>query len=128
MKGFTLIEVLVVMAIIGLLTSLIVPNVSQAQRRAKEVGVKATMHTVQAALEAYQLDTASYPEGENIGLAELLATLGNKPCKNPFTGKEYSGEDTSGQVVYGYEQTTGEYSLTGYGQDGTTAILVLTNT
>lgn len=128
MRGFTLIEVLVVMAIIGLLTSLIVPNVAQAQRRAKEAGVKATMHTVQAALESYQLDTASYPEGDNVSLAELLVILGNKPCKNPFTGQEYSGEDKSGQITYAYEQATGEYALTGFGQDGETPILVLTNT
>lgn len=127
-QGFTLIEVLVVMAIIGLLTSLIVPNVAQAQRRAKEAGVKATMHTVQAALESYQLDTATYPEGGNVSLTELLIVLGSKPCKNPFTGKDYVGADSAGKILYDYEQSTGEYALTGYGQDGLTPILVLTNT
>jgi len=71
MRGFTLIEVLVVIAIIGLLTSLIVPNVAQAQRKAKEAGVKATIHTLQAALETYQLDNSSYPEGDNVSLAGL---------------------------------------------------------
>ena len=128
MRGFSLIEVLVVMAIIGLLTSLIVPNVAQAQRKAKEAGVKAIMHTVQASLESYQIDTATYPEGENMGLAELSLELGFKATKNPFTGKEYAGEDTAGQIVYSFESTTGEYSLTGFGQDGTTPIQVLTNT
>ena len=128
MRGFSLIEVLVVMAIIGMLTALIVPNVAQAQAKAKEASLKAIVHTVQAELESYQIDTSLYPEGDSVPVFDLCTEIGNRVPKNPFTGKEYESADSSGQIVYSYDIDTGEYSLTGFGQDGTTPVTVLTNT
>lgn len=126
--GFTLLELMVVISIIGFLMTILVPNISAAQIRAKEAGVKAIIHTVQAELEGYQMDTGGYPLGAKVSVAELSAVLGGKQYKNPFTGKNYAPGDTAGQIVYEYNETDGAYVLTAYKRDGRTVLQVLTNT
>jgi type II secretion system protein G len=61
-KGFTLIELMVVVAIIGLLASMVIPNMSRMANRAKEAGVKQNMHLLQTAVEDFSvLSTGRYP-------------------------------------------------------------------
>ena len=60
-KGFTLIELLVVIFIIILLATLVIINVSQGQKRARDSQRKANLHTIQNALEAYANKHGSYP-------------------------------------------------------------------
>lgn len=131
-KGFTLIEILIVLSIIGLMTGLMLPNIAGAQTKAKEAGVRAAMHTIQSALETYNIDNYNYPVGSNLTLYELAQVLiENKYLRkvplNPFTGKPYSVSDDSGQVYYTCEKKSGEYSLTAYQADGKSILTVLTN-
>jgi len=132
-KGFTLVEILVVIGIIGLLIVFLVPSLLGARDRAKEAGVKAVMHSVQLAVEAYNMENDSYPLGTNVLLESLCRNylmaggyIASVP-KNPFTGREYTDADVAGKIVYYYDDTTGAYTLTGYKRNGTTKILDLTN-
>lgn len=60
-RGFTLIELLVVITIIGILAAIALPNYIKAKDKAKEAEVKANIHTVQVAIERYDVDQSRYP-------------------------------------------------------------------
>jgi len=60
-KAFTLIELLIVVAIIGILAAIAIPNFLQAQVRSKVARVKADLRTHCTALELYRIDENAYP-------------------------------------------------------------------
>jgi general secretion pathway protein G len=132
-SGFTLVEILVVIGIIGLLSMFLVPNLLGSRDRAKETAVKGVMHSVQLAIEAYQMENEVYPLGKNIPLESLCKNylmpggyVASIP-KNPFTGKEYRDGDSAGKVVYNYDDSKGVYALTGYKRNGFSKALDLSN-
>jgi type II secretion system protein G len=132
-KGFTLVEILVVIGIIGLLAVFLVPSLLGARDRAKETAVKGVMHSVQLALEAYQMENEVYPIAKNIPLESLVKNyliagdyLADVP-KNPFTGVKYTDGDLAGKIIYGYDDATGKYTLTGYKRNGLAKLQELSN-
>src|SRR5258706_14259453 len=85
--GFTLIELMVVVVIIGILAAIAIPNFISMQDRAKEGTVKSNMHTLQLAAEDYAVlnDGVYCNDAEGAGAAGLgIKLLGN--YKNPFLG------------------------------------------
>lgn len=131
-NGFTLIELLIVITIIGILMTLIMPNLSAAQDKAKEASVKSVMHTLQLALESYNIDEGTYPAGNKLTVEDLYLLLAENNYlktlpKNPFTKGNYSAGDTAGQIYYSYEESANTYNLEGYGRNAEQSILVLTN-
>lgn len=74
-SAFTLIELLIVVAIIAILAAIAVPNFLEAQTRSKVSRAKADMRTLVTALESYAVDNNKFPD-------ELRANLAN----SPFTG------------------------------------------
>jgi general secretion pathway protein G len=132
-NGFTMIELLVVMGIIGLLAVFLVPSLLGGKDRAKETAVKGVMHSVQLAVEAYEMENHIYPLEQNTGVESLCKNyllaggyIAQVP-KNPFTGQEYKDVDAAGRIIYGYNDATGKYILTGYNRSGTRKIQELTN-
>lgn len=65
-KAFTLIELLIVVAIIGILAAIAVPNFLNAQLRAKLARETAQMKTISDALEMYRMDNNSYPNDHDL--------------------------------------------------------------
>ncbi len=71
LKAFTLIELLIVVAIIAILAAIAVPNFLEAQVRSKVTKIKADMRTMATGLEAYQVDNNVYPfDGANYNLSK----------------------------------------------------------
>lgn len=126
--AFTLIELLIVIAIIGLLSSLLMPNIAGAQNKAKEAAVKAIMFNLQTELETFQIDNFTYPGGNNLSIPTLAEKLGlQKIPQNPYTGEDYSSSDRAGKILYNYDENSGIYTLTGYRRDNNSVLFVLTN-
>jgi general secretion pathway protein G len=132
-NGFTLIELLVVIAIISIIAAFMMPNFLGVQDRAKEAGVKAVMHSIQLAVESYNMENEAYPMGSNIPMRELIdnyLTQGGYVTsipKNPFTGKDYTVSDSAGKVIYVYDDSTASYKLIGYKRNGFSKLLELGN-
>jgi general secretion pathway protein G len=82
--GFTLIEVMVVIAIIGIMATLIVPQIMSKPDEARVIAAKQDISSIVQALKLYRLDTGRYPTNEQ-GLEALIA----KPnmASNPQNGK-----------------------------------------
>src|SRR3984885_10785232 len=76
--GFTLIEVMVVVVILGILASIIVPKIMSRPEQARIVKVKQDILAIQSALDLYKLDNSFYPTTDQ-GLASLIT----KPTSNP---------------------------------------------
>ena len=132
-RGFTLLEILVVVGIIGLLAVFLVPNIMGSQDKAKEASVKAVMHSVQLAIEAYNMENSSYPVAKGIPLHSLCENyligggyITSIP-KNPYTGLEYQDSDSAGKITYSYNDIENKYTLTGYKRNGFSKILELSN-
>lgn len=132
-KGFTLIELLIVITVIGVLVTMIMPNLSAAQDKAKEAAVKSVMHTLQLAIESYSIDEGNYPAGNKLTVEDVYPALAEdnhlkKIPKNPFTKENYSAGDTAGQIYYTYDENENTYTLEGYGRKQDKIILALSNT
>src|SRR3990172_8610117 len=77
-RGFTLIEVMVVVVILGLLAAIIVPKVMSRPDEARAVAAKADVAAISQALKLYRLDNVTYPSTEQ-GLQALVARPATQP-------------------------------------------------
>ena len=85
-SGFTLIEVLVVVAILGILAAIVVPRIMDRPDEAKRVAAKADIGAIVQALKLYRLDNGGYPTTDQ-GLVALV----QKPTTNPVPGNWKQG-------------------------------------
>lgn len=82
-NGFTLVELMVVIFILGLLTTVVVINVLPSQDRAMVEKARADIATIGQALEMYRLDNLSYPSSSD-GLAALTAAPAGLPATSRY--------------------------------------------
>ena len=119
--GFTLIEIMVVIAIIGILATLIVPNIMGRPDEARATAAKHDVGTINQALKLYRLDIGRYPTTEQ-GLKALVERPTSEPIpQNWKTGGYLSSvpKDPWGNPYqYSNPGTRGEIDVISYGADG----------
>jgi general secretion pathway protein G len=81
-RGFTLIEVLVVVAILGILAAIVVPRIMDRPDEAKRVAAKADIAAIVQSLKIYRLDNGTYPSTDQGLLALVQRPTGNPPAPN----------------------------------------------
>lgn len=118
-KGFTLLELLVVVAIIGLLAAYVGPRYFKQIGKSERTVAKSQIDSFARALNSYRIDVGEYPSSE-----EGLNALVNKPTDS-IKSKKWNGpyleklppKDPWGQS-YAYTNSGDNFLVTSYGKDG----------
>ena len=122
-RGFTLIELMVVIVILGILAGLIVPRIMGRPEEAKQLKAKMQIESLETAIKLYQLDNGSYPSTEQ-GLQALVEQpeTGNAPKKwrkGGYLEKGRVPKDPWGnEFIYLSPGVHGDYDIISYGSDG----------
>lgn len=116
--GFTLLELLVVVAIIALLVGYVAPRYFGQVSKSEVTAAKAQIDALGKALDEYRLDTGHYPPTES-GLAALVSRPANEPRWNgPYLRKSVPLDPWGHAYVYRSPGEQGDYDLLSYGKDG----------
>ncbi len=117
-KGFTLLELLVVMVIIGLLAGIVAPQYFAQLGKSTTKVAHAQIQSFGQALDQYRLDVGRYPTTEQ-GLAALrLAPQDVSRWQGPYLKRDVPADPWGHAYVYRSPGEHGEYDLVSWGADG----------
>lgn len=117
-EGFTLVELIVVVIIIGLLSGLVLPQFIRQSERATARAAKAQIELLGTALDTFRLDVGRYPTSQ-----EGLQALTQKPggvdrWDGPYLRKEVPNDPWGRPYIYKSPGDHGPYDILSYGADG----------
>lgn len=120
-SGFTLIEIMIVVVILGILASIVVPNIMESPNEARIVKAKQDIRTLEGALNLYKLDNFNYPTTEQ-GLESLVSKPSGQPEAKNWKKKGYMKklpkDPWGNEYLYLSPGTHGEIDIFSYGADG----------
>ena len=117
-RGFTLLELLVVMVIIGLLAGYVGPRYFSQIGKSEVKAARAQIDGLEKALDQYRLDTGHYPLSEQ-GLQALMERPSNDDkWAGPYLKKAVPPDPWGRPYVYRQPGEHGEFDLYSYGKDG----------
>ena len=114
-EGFTLVELLIVIIIIGILAAIAIPMFLGQRDKAKESAVKGGVHNIELGVASYAVDyNDTYPVSGSVNFLKG-AYVDNWP-KNPWTDLDMS--ECTNRGDYSYTKTSTGFMLQGHGQGG----------
>ena len=120
-RGFTLVELLLVLVILGTLAAIVIPKFSGRTEQAKLAAAKTDIANISSALNTYEIDNGTYPP-ENLGLSALLeAPRDATSWRGPYLQKnELPVDPWQNPYIYQYPGTRNpaSFDLYSYGPDG----------
>ena len=116
MRGFSLIELLVVIGILSVIAAIVAPNLLGKADDANVNATKVQIEQITAAIDLYRLETGKYPQDLN----DLISNPGDSPrWKGPYLRKKSLLQDPwHNDLVYSRPGEHGPYDLYSYGSDG----------
>lgn len=116
--GFTLLELLVVVAIIGLLAGIVAPRYFGQLGKSEVNAARAQIDALEKSLDQFRLDTGHYP-GTEQGLNALVDRPPNEPkWAGPYLKKAIPLDPWGNAFTYRRPGQKGEYDLISFGKDG----------
>jgi general secretion pathway protein G len=117
-KGFTLLELLVVIVIIGLLAGYVAPRYFGQIGKSEVQVARSQIDSLEKALDQYRLDTRHYPTAEQ-GLEALTSKPGNEAnWSGPYLKKAVPNDPWGRPYVYRVPGSKAEFDLYSLGRDG----------
>jgi general secretion pathway protein G len=118
-RGFTLIELIVVLVILGLLAAVVVPNIYNKLSKSKEQIARLQIKELEGALQMFAFDLGRYPTNAE-GLEALVSNPGNlESWKGPYLNRAVPMDPWGKPYVYRYPGThNNEFDLYSYGPSG----------
>lgn len=115
-KGFTLIELMVVVIIIGLLSALVAPKFFGKVEQSKSKAAQAQIELFSTALDQLRLDTGKYPTSSE-GLSALRVNSGEN-WRGPYLKKDIPDDPWGKPYMYSAPGAHDEFDIVSYGADG----------
>ncbi|MCD6277602.1 prepilin-type N-terminal cleavage/methylation domain-containing protein [candidate division WOR-3 bacterium] len=125
-KGFTLIELMVVIIIIGVLSAIGIANYIKMTEKARVASLMANMHTVQIEVELFGTDSLVYPSDAAQIISILPQNVYNPYNKSLPALQNRADEDIPGVVEYYVYSSRSLYQITGFNKDTEAIDLTLT--
>lgn len=115
-RGFSLIELMIVMVILGLLASLVGPAMFKKLGTAKQKTAKTQIEMLMATLDSYRLDIGHYPTSQE-GLDALVVNPGEEKWDGPYLTKGLPKDPWDNPYYYRFPGEQGEVDVYSYGAD-----------
>jgi len=117
-RGFTLIEMLIVMVILGLLAALVGPRMFGKVGKSRQKAAKAQIALLETALDTYRLDTSRFPTTDQGLQALRVKPSGIERWDGPYLPKDIPMDPWGHPYIYRSPGEHGDYDIISLGADG----------
>lgn len=117
-SGFTLMELLLVLVILGLLAALVGPTLYQRIKPAKQSAARAQVENFMTALDGFFIDVGRYPSTQEGLKALRIKPEGTEKWVGPYLKKDVPADPWGNAYIYRTPGRNGGYEIISYGADG----------